>query len=298
MIEPSLQGEIKLSKDALKACRELVVECMVRDGLLDSHGSGTGTLLVAGDEEGQLSPSQAKAAMPIAQFVLRQYINAAHNLNHRLPDVEQGLHADGVTGHGLRGSINVTSSSGHAGHGSMHSTAALGAPVPPLSAIDQRSEYAAVLQDMENQQRLFTKARAMVRRKKDILAKNLETILFAYGGSVGRVKDFFSCLYTYFVGARYRPEILGLLCQFIRRQVCGSSTTHEDVTCFTLALFGLIKYVFDPTWIACPFAPNLGDPTIRLAVALTEGIHWMIYICAQHIEYLSLGLKSHRESTL
>ncbi|KAK3822972.1 MAG: Hamartin protein-domain-containing protein [Benniella sp.] len=218
MIEPSLQGEIKLSKDALKACRELVVECMVRDGLLDSHGSGTGTLLVAGDEEGQLDPGQAKAAMPIAQFVLRQYINAAHNLNHRLPDVEQGLRADGVTGHGQRGSINVTSSSGHAGHGSMHSTAGLGTPVPPLSAVDQRSEYAAVLQDMENQQRLFTKARAIVRRKKDILAKNLESILFAYGGSVGRVKDFFSCLYTYFVGARYRPEILGLLCQFIRRQ--------------------------------------------------------------------------------
>ncbi|KAG0006655.1 hypothetical protein BGZ65_005544 [Modicella reniformis] len=190
IIEPSLQGEIKLSKDALKSCRDLIVECMVRDNLLDIHGSGTGSLLVAGDEEGQLSTVLAKAAMPISQFVLRKYIMAAHDLNHRLPDVErteQELRMGGMTGLWPRGGVNG-------------------------------SEYAAMLQDMENQQRLFTKTRAIMRRKKDMLVKNLEVILFAYGGGVGRVKDFFSCLYTYFVGARYRPEILGLLCQFIRRQ--------------------------------------------------------------------------------
>ncbi|KAG0239829.1 hypothetical protein BGX31_002428 [Mortierella sp. GBA43] len=202
MIEPSLQGEIRLSKDALKACRELVVECMVRDNLLDCHGSGTGSLLVAGDEEGQLDPVLAKTAMPISQFILRKYIIAAHDLNHRLPDVEQELHVDGRW---QRGGANVSSS--YAGHGSGY-----------LATSDQQSEYTTALQEMENQQRLFSKARAVIRRKKDILTKNLETILFAYGGNVGRVKDFFSCLYTYFVGARYRPEILGLLCQFIRRQ--------------------------------------------------------------------------------
>ncbi|KAF9955317.1 hypothetical protein BGZ72_003840 [Mortierella alpina] len=214
LIEPSLQGEIRLEKDSLKACRDLVTECMVRDHLMDPLGSGTGSLLVAGDEEGQLSTSVAMAAMPIPQFVLRKYIRAARKLNHRLEGLD--LLADGTGASWLHSKGSSTLSSSHAGHDS-------GSGLPFARSISStsnnwQSEYPPVLQDLENQQRLLSKARAIIRRKKDLLAKNLESILFTYGGGVGRVKDFFSCLYTYFVGARYRAEILGLLCQFIRRQ--------------------------------------------------------------------------------
>ncbi|CAO3566719.1 unnamed protein product [Mortierella alpina] len=214
LLEPSLQGEIRLEKDSLKACRDLVTECMVRDHLMDPLGSGTGSLLVAGDEEGQLSTPAAMAAMPIPQFVLRKYIRAARKLNHRLEDLD--VHAEGTGASWLRAKGPSTLPSGHAGHDS-------GSGLPftrstSSTSNNWQSEYPPVLQDLENQQRLLSKARAIIRRKKDLLAKNLESILFAYGGGVGRVKDFFSCLYTYFVGARYRAEILGLLCQFIRRQ--------------------------------------------------------------------------------
>ncbi|KAG0204312.1 hypothetical protein BGX33_008583 [Mortierella sp. NVP41] len=223
LIEPALQGEIKLEKDSLKACRDLVVDCMTRDPLLDNHGSGTGSWLVAGDEEGQLDNSMAMGAMPIPQFVLRKYIQAAHKLNHRLDDSDQ---ADGPSrwwGNAKLGS-NLAPA-GHAGHGDT-STRAFAGAFPSSSASlssssasnSHKPEYLPAQQDFENQQRLFNRARAVIRRKKDILVKNLETILVAYGGGVGRVKDFFSCLYTYFVGAKYRAEILGLLCQFIRRQ--------------------------------------------------------------------------------
>ncbi|KAI8600596.1 Hamartin protein-domain-containing protein [Dissophora ornata] len=220
LIEPSLQGEIKLGKDALKACRDLVTECMNRDHLLDSHGSGTGSMLIAGDEEGQLDTAQAMAAMPIAQFVLRKHIRAAHRLNHRLLEtvvVGNELHVDGLNDTWLRAKA-LSTPTGHAGHGPGSSGAGFTTSYSSLPSSTQRSEYPAMLQDMETQLRLLTKARAIIRRKQDILVKNLESILFAYGGGIGRVKDFFSCLYTYFVGARYRPEILGLLCQFIRRQ--------------------------------------------------------------------------------
>ncbi|KAF9983884.1 hypothetical protein BGZ75_004550 [Mortierella antarctica] len=214
LIEPSLQGEIRLEKDSLKACRDLVTECMVRDPLMDPLASGAGSLLVAGDEEGQLSTPVAMAAMPIPQFVLRKYIRAARKLNHRLEGLD--LHAEGTGASWLRAKGSSTLSSGHAGHES-------GSGLPftrstSSTSNNWQSEYPPVLQDLENQQRLLSKARAIIRRKKDLLAKNLESILFTYGGGVGRVKDFFSCLYTYFVGARYRAEILGLLCQFIRRQ--------------------------------------------------------------------------------
>ncbi|KAF9356642.1 hypothetical protein BGX26_004955 [Mortierella sp. AD094] len=220
LIEPTLQGEIKLEKEALKACRDLVTECMIRDNILDNQRSGNGSLLVAGDEEGQLDMSLTKVAMPIPQFVLRQYIITAHKLNRRLEDAdrkEREVHVDGVSG-GSWLKTN-TSTQGHAGHGlgssglgfttsssNTHSTAQL------------RSEYPAVYHDMEKQHQLHSNARTVIRRKKDILFKNLETILFSYGSGVGRVKDFFSCLYTYFVGARFRAEVLGLLCQYIRRQ--------------------------------------------------------------------------------
>ncbi|KAF9562693.1 hypothetical protein EC968_005175 [Mortierella alpina] len=214
LIEPSLQGEIRLEKDSLKACRDLVTECMIRDHLMDPLGSGTGSLLVAGDEEGQLSTPVAMAAMPIPQFVLRKYIRAVRRLNHRLEDLD--LHAEGTGASWLRAKGSSAPASGHAGHDS-------GSGLPftrstSSTSSNWQSEYPPVLQDLENQQRLLSKARAIIRRKKDLLAKNLESILFTYGGGVGRVKDFFSCLYTYFVGARYRAEILGLLCQFIRRQ--------------------------------------------------------------------------------
>ncbi|KAF9182729.1 hypothetical protein BGZ51_004475 [Haplosporangium sp. Z 767] len=217
LIEPSLQGEIKLEKDALKACRDLVTECMIRDSLVDGHGSGTGSILVAGDEEGQLDSNLAMATMPIPQFVLRKYIMAAHRLNNSLQGMDR-MDQEGPSG----ASLQTKGSSSNAGHGSSGS----GLPFSTTSYASSSSslndqwasEYPQVLQDMEKQQRLLSKARAVIRRKKDILVKNLEIILFAYGGSVGRVKDFFSCLYTYFVGARFRPEILGLLCQFIRRQ--------------------------------------------------------------------------------
>ncbi|KAG0306788.1 hypothetical protein BGZ98_001701 [Dissophora globulifera] len=219
LIQPSLQGEIRLEKDSLKACRDLVVECMVRDHLLDSRGSGTGSILVAGDEEGQLDAATAMAAMPIPQFILRKYVRAAHRLNHRLLDT--GSDGKGVRGDGSSGSwIWGTSStaSGHAGHGSGSSGTAFARFTSSSSPATLNSNYPAVLQEMEAQQRLISQARTIIRRKKDILLKNLEIVLLAYGGGIGRVMDFFSCLYTYFVGARYRPEILGLLCQFIRRQ--------------------------------------------------------------------------------
>lgn len=218
LIEPSLQGEIKLEKEVLKTCRELVAECMIRDSLWDNN---TGSVLVAGDEEGQLEMSVAMAAMPIPQFVLRKYIIAAHRLNHSLDmDRPEDIHPEGSAAW-------LRAKAGRAGHGSgignegtngtwnnnFNSSTAPGLSYP------QQQENASVTQDLENQQKLFSKARAIIRRKKDILAKNLEVALFAYGGNVNRVKDFFSCLYTYFVGARFRPEILGLLCQFIRRQV-------------------------------------------------------------------------------
>ncbi|GJJ75040.1 hypothetical protein EMPS_07398 [Entomortierella parvispora] len=211
LLEPSLQGEIKLDKDTLKACRELVTECMIKDPLLDPQGSGSGSLLLAGDEEGQLETSLAMTAMPIAQFVLRVYIKAAHKLNHRLDDMDAAYlqsAGDGLQGSWLR-SKERPNPSAHPGPLLSFTSAA--------SASTTQSQ-SSVQKDLETQQRLFSKARALIRRKKDILVKNLETILFAYGGGVGRVKDFFSCLYTYFVGARYRAEILGLLCQFIRRQ--------------------------------------------------------------------------------
>ncbi|KAG0366394.1 hypothetical protein BGZ54_005402 [Gamsiella multidivaricata] len=207
LIQPCLQGEIKLEKDAMKSCRDLVTECMIRDNILDSHGSGTGSLLVAGDEEGQLGTSLAKAAMPVSQFVLRKYIRAAHRLNHRLSDedyIEKELQAEGISGFSLRANAS------RAGHGTLPT----GSVFTPSSS--PSVEYTTT--DLERQQQLLAKARAIIRRKKDFLVKNLEVILFTYGGNVGRVKDFFSCLYTYFVGALYRPEILGLLCQFIRRQ--------------------------------------------------------------------------------
>ncbi|KAF9107178.1 hypothetical protein BGX27_008854 [Mortierella sp. AM989] len=208
LIEPSLQGEIKLEKEALKACRDLVTECMIRDSIFDSQRPGNGSLLVAGDEEGQLDMSIAKTVMPVPQFVLRKYIMAAHRLNHRLGDAD---------GSWLK--ANIFSTQGHAGHTS--GTSGLSFTTPPSnlhSTAQSRSEYPTGYQDMEKQHRLLSNARAVIRRKNDILFKNLESILFSYGGGVGRVKDFFSCLYTYFVGARFRAEILGLLCQFIRRQ--------------------------------------------------------------------------------
>ncbi|KAG0044914.1 hypothetical protein BGZ83_009817 [Gryganskiella cystojenkinii] len=208
LIEPSLQGEIRLEKDALKACRDLVTECMIRDPLLDPQGSGSGSLLLAGDEEGQLEKSIAMAAMPIPQFVLRKYIKAAHKINHRLEDFDPSelqSHGDGLSGSWLRSKERPNVSGPSLSFGS---TASASTP----------QSQSSLKKDLETQQRLFSKARALIRRKKDILVRNLEIILFAYGGGVGRVKDFFSCLYTYFVGARYRAEILGLLCQFIRRQ--------------------------------------------------------------------------------
>ncbi|KAF9304703.1 hypothetical protein BGZ74_000835 [Mortierella antarctica] len=216
LIEPSLQGEIKLEKEALKTCRELVTECMIRDSLWDGT---SGSVLVAGDEEGQLEMSVAMAAMPIPQFVLRKYIMAAHRLNHRLDlDRPEDIHPEGSAAW-------LRAKASRAGHGSgigdegTNGTwnSNLNNTTPGLS-YPQRQENASVTQELENQQKLFSKARAIIRRKKDILAKNLEVALFAYGGNVNRVKDFFSCLYTYFVGARFRAEILGLLCQFIRRQ--------------------------------------------------------------------------------
>ncbi|KAK5808496.1 Hamartin protein-domain-containing protein [Linnemannia elongata] len=224
LIEPALQGEIKLEKESLKACRDLVTDCMTRDPLLDNHGSGTGSWLVAGDEEGQLDNSQAMNAMPIPQYVLRKYIQAAHKLNHRLEESDQANGASGWWGNAKLGS-NLAPA-GHAGHGGTNTRAFAGAfsassvslSSSATSNSHQRPEYPPAQQDLESQQRLFNRARAIIRRKKDILVKNLETILVAYGGGVGRVKDFFSCLYTYFVGAKYRAEILGLLCQFIRRQ--------------------------------------------------------------------------------
>ncbi|KAG0259766.1 hypothetical protein BG011_002377 [Mortierella polycephala] len=217
LIEPSLQGEIRLEKDALKACRDLVTECMIRDSLMDGHGSGTGSILVAGDEEGQLDSNLAMATMPIPQFVLRKYIMAAHKLNNSLQGMDR-MDQEGHSGAWLRAK-GASSNAGHgsSGSGLPFSTTSYASSSSSLN--DQwTSEYPQVLQDMEKQQRLLSKARTVIRRKKDILVKNLETILFAYGGNVGRVKDFFSCLYTYFVGARFRPEILGLLCQLIRRQ--------------------------------------------------------------------------------
>ncbi|KAG0038889.1 hypothetical protein BGZ82_010474 [Podila clonocystis] len=217
LIEPSLQGEIKLEKEALKTCRELVTECMIRDSLWDS---ATGSVLVAGDEEGQLEMSVAMAAMPIPQFVLRKYIMAAHRLNHRL-DLErpEDIHPEGSAAW-------LRAKASRAGHGSGIGDEGTNSTwnnifnnnTTPGLSYPQRQETASVAQELENQQKLFSKARAIIRRKKDILAKNLEVALFAYGGNVNRVKDFFSCLYTYFVGARFRAEILGLLCQFIRRQ--------------------------------------------------------------------------------
>ncbi|KAF9372576.1 hypothetical protein CPC16_002347 [Podila verticillata] len=216
LIEPSLQGEIKLEKEALKTCRELVTECMIRDSLWDSTA---GSVLVAGDEEGQLEMSVAMAAMPIPQFVLRKYIMAAHRLNHRLDvDRPEDIHPEGSAAW-------LRARTGRAGHGSGGDEGTNGTwnnnfssnTTPGLSYPPQR-ENTSVAQELENQQKLFSKARAIIRRKKDLLAKNLEVVLFAYGGNVNRVKDFFSCLYTYFAGARFRAEILGLLCQFIRRQ--------------------------------------------------------------------------------
>lgn len=256
LIEPSLQGEIKLDKEALKACRELVTECMVKDPLLDPQGSGSGSLLLAGDEEGQLETSLAMATMPIAQFVLRVYIRAAHKINHRLDDTDApDLHSvgDGLQGSWLR-SKERRNSSAHPGPSlSFTSTA---------SASTTQSQ-SSVQKDMETQQRLFSKARALIRRKKDILVKNLEIILFAYGGGEKRVKDFFSCLYTYFVGARYRAEILGLLCQFIRRQVraftiCsileGIAKCINDCGTYAFFLFLVI--------IASSPAPDLSDTSV------------------------------------
>ncbi|KAG9064659.1 hypothetical protein KI688_002917 [Linnemannia hyalina] len=224
LIEPALQGEIKLEKESLKACRDLVTDCMTRDPLMDIHGSGTGSWLVAGDEEGQLDNSQAMNAMPIPQFVLRKYIQAAHKLNHRLDESDQADGASGWWGNAKLGS-NLAPA-GHAGHGGTSTRAFAGAFSASSASLSssatsnshQKPEYPPVQQDLESQQRLFNRARAVIRRKKDILVKNLEIILIAYGGGVGRVKDFFSCLYTYFVGAKYRAEILGLLCQFHRRQ--------------------------------------------------------------------------------
>ena len=223
LIEPSLQGEIKLDRDALKACRELVTECMIKDPLLDPQGSGSGSLLLAGDEEGQLETSLAMAAMPISQFVLRVYIKAAHKLNHRLDDTDASdLHSvgDGLQGPWLR-SKERPNPSAHPGPSLSFTSTASASTTQSQSSIQR---------DLETQQRLFSKARALIRRKKDILVKNLEIILFAYGGGEKRVKDFFSCLYTYFVGARYRAEILGLLCQFIRRQVRALSVVSLKVS--------------------------------------------------------------------
>ncbi|KAF9150539.1 hypothetical protein BG015_007652 [Linnemannia schmuckeri] len=224
LIEPALQGEIKLEKESLKACRDLVTDCMTRDPLLDNHGSGTGSMLVADDEEGQLDNSQAMNAMPIPQFVLRKYIQAAHKLNHRLDESDLADSASGWWGNAKLGSNPAPA--GHAGHGGTSARAFAGAFSASSTSLSssatsnshQKPEYTSAQQDLESQQRLFNRARAVIRRKKDILVKNLEIILVAYGGGVGRVKDFFSCLYTYFVGAKYRAEILGLLCQFIRRQ--------------------------------------------------------------------------------
>ncbi|KAG0344359.1 hypothetical protein BG004_004538 [Podila humilis] len=225
LLEPSLQGEIKLEKEALKTCRDLVTECMIRDSLWDGT---SGTVLVAGDEEGQLEMSLAMTTMPIPQFLLRKYIVAAHRLNHRLQedDRPEDLHPEGSvawlrakmlgraghgSGLGLDNDLGVQNGNWNQSLGNTGAT-------PGLSFPQQRRENTSVMQEVENQQKLFSKARAVVRRKKDLLVKNLEAILFAYGGNVNRVKDFFSCLYTYFVGAHYRAEILGLLCQFIRRQ--------------------------------------------------------------------------------
>ncbi|KAF9934661.1 hypothetical protein FBU30_000985 [Linnemannia zychae] len=224
LIEPAFQGEIKLEKDSLKACRDLVTECMTRDPLFDHNGSGTGSWLIAGDEEGQLDNSLAMSAMPIPQFVLRKYIQASHKLNHRLDDIDQPEVSGGWWANAKIGS-NLASS-GYAGHGSTNTRAFAGAFSTSSASFSSsatsgsypKTDYPPVQQDQENQQKLFNRARAIIRRKKDILVKNLETILVAYGGNVGRVKDFFSCLYTYFVGAKYRAEVLGLLCQFIRRQ--------------------------------------------------------------------------------
>ncbi|KAF9135536.1 hypothetical protein BGW39_002284 [Mortierella sp. 14UC] len=225
LIEPALQGEIKLEKESLKACRDLVTDCMTRDPLLDNHGSGTGSWLLAGDEEGQLDNSTAMNTMPIPQFVLRKYIQAAHKLNHRLDESDQ---PDALAGWWTNAKLGSNlAPAGHAGHAGTSTRAFAGAFSASSASLSsssaasnshQKSEYPPVQQDHENQQRLFNRARAIIRKKKDILVKNLEIILVAYGGGVGRVKDFFSCLYTYFVGAKYRAEILGLLCQFIRRQ--------------------------------------------------------------------------------
>lgn len=267
LIEPSLQGEIKLEKEALKTCRELVTECMTRDPLWDST---TGSILVAGDEEGQLEMSIAMAAMPIPQFVLRKYIMAAHRLNHRLDvDRPEDIYPEGSAAW-LRARMS------RAGHGSGGDEGINGTwnnnfnnnTTPGLSYSSQR-ENASVAQELENQQKLFSKARAIIRRKKDILAKNLEVVLFAYGGNVNRVKDFFSCLYTYFVGARFRAEILGLLCQFIRRQVCPLPTASFRYTPFFFPI--LTQPHFSLRTVAGSLASNLSNTAVRLAPPVAQG---------------------------
>ncbi|KAF9583616.1 hypothetical protein BGW38_009031 [Lunasporangiospora selenospora] len=205
LIEPSFHGEIKLEKSALKACRELVVECMVRDPLWDGHGSNTGSVLVAGDEEGQLDSAMAMTALPIPQLILRKYIKASHRLNHRLADEDKA--EDSANWQRTKSSYH-----GQSGRGSIGSLS-----LPTMSS-PVLGKNQSLSQDLEAQKRLVSKSQTVSRRKRDFLVRNLESVLLNYGSNVGRVKDFFSCLYTYFVGARFRAEILNLLCQFIRRQ--------------------------------------------------------------------------------
>ncbi|KAG0242942.1 hypothetical protein BGW41_003107 [Actinomortierella wolfii] len=191
LFEPAFQGEIKLEKASLRACRELVVACMTKDQLVDGSGMGTGSMLTAGDEEGQLDNHLVMTAMAIPQLVVRKYLLAAFKLNHQLADSEN----DGSSR--MPGSVTWLQSRNILGYS--HQDASM----PP---------------QIQEQYKAYAKTKMALRRKRDLLVHNLERVLVAYGSNVGRVKDFFRCLYTYFVGIKFRAEVLVLLNRFVRRQ--------------------------------------------------------------------------------
>ncbi|KAG0253571.1 hypothetical protein DFQ27_007339 [Actinomortierella ambigua] len=192
LFEPAFQGEIKLEKASLRACRDLVAACMTKDQLVDGIHLTTGSMLTAGDEEGQLDNHLAITTLAIPQLVLRKYLFAAYKLNHQL-----ALQEDDDTSP-VPGSVTwLQSRSSALGYSHQDS------PMPP---------------SIQDQYKAYAKTKMVLRRKKDLLVLNLERVLVAYGSNVGRVKDFFGCLYTYFVGIKFRVEVLVLLSHFIRRQ--------------------------------------------------------------------------------
>ncbi|KAF9974978.1 hypothetical protein BGZ73_001507 [Actinomortierella ambigua] len=186
---PAFQGEIKLEKATLRACRDLVVACMTKDQLMDAAHSITGSMLIAGDEEGQLDNQLASTAMAVPQLVLRKYLFAAFKLNHQLAQLEND-----------------------------DSPPVLGWPQARTSFAYSHQSDSSIPPLLQDQYKAYAKTKMALRRKKDLLVQNLERVLVAYGSNVGRVKDFFGCLYTYFVGIKFRAEILVLLSHFIRRQ--------------------------------------------------------------------------------